>query len=61
MATGEVMGVGISFECHYTPAIASLMTGDAFTVDGEAFRFLRELLPGGDESGLTIIELGTKL
>jgi hypothetical protein len=58
---GAVMGVAISFECQYDARLAELAEGDDFTVDSYGtFRFLRELLPGGDESGLTIIELGSK-
>lgn len=59
---GNVMGIGLSFECRYVPEIADLAINDPFTVDGYGtYRFLRELLPGGDESGLTIIELGEVL
>lgn len=59
---GSVSGVGISFECQYVPAIAALAVGDPFTVEGYGtYRFLRELIPGGDESGLTVIELGEEL
>jgi hypothetical protein len=58
---GAVQSVQISFECQYVSAIAQLQTGDTFSVEGYgSFRFLRELLPGGDESGLTVIELGEK-
>lgn len=61
LAGGGVQAVSISFECQYVPAIAELHEGDDFAVDDYGtFRFLREILPGGDESGLTIIELGTK-
>ena len=56
---GNVMHVGISFDCKYVPEIGELQLNDPFTVEGYGtYRFLRELLPGGDESGLTIIELG---
>jgi hypothetical protein len=59
MPGGAVMGVGVSFECQYDDDIAQLANGDPFTVeDYGTFRFLRELQPGGDESGKTIIELG---
>lgn len=59
---GSVMRVGLSFDCQYVPEIADLAINDDFTVDGEGtFRFLRELLPGGNESGMTTIELGEKL
>lgn len=56
---GEIMGVGLSFECHYVAWIALLQEQDQVSVDDYGtFRFLRELIPGGDESGLTVIELG---
>lgn len=60
MPEGGIGAIAISFECQYDPAIAELAEHDHVSVEGYgAFRFLRELLPGGDESGLTIIELGT--
>jgi hypothetical protein len=60
LASGEVVGLAISFDCHYVPVIGELATNDQIEVQGYgAFRFLRELVPGGDESGLTILELGT--
>lgn len=60
LPSGAVQAVGLTFECHYEPAIAELTEGDMIDVDDYGpFRFLREVLPGGDESGLTIIELGT--
>lgn len=56
---GDVMSVGISFECQYTNEIGDLQAQDHVSVDDYGtYRFLRELLPGGDESGKTIIELG---
>lgn len=56
------MGVGVSFECQYDDDIAQLQLGDAIVIeDYGSFRFLRELQPGGDESGHTIIELGETL
>lgn len=62
VAVGNLQSVGISFECRYVPEIGELQLNDPFTVEGYGtFRFLRELLPGGDESGLTIIELGEVL
>lgn len=62
MPGGAVQTVGITFECRYIPEIQTMITGDAVVIEGYGtFRFLRELLPGGDESGLTIIELGEYL
>lgn len=59
MPGGNIQGVGISFECTYDDDIASLVEGDPITIDDYGtFRFLREVQPGGDESGHTIIELG---
>lgn len=62
MPGGAVMGIGISFECTYDDDIATLAQNDHITVDDYGtYRFLRELQPGGDESGKTIIELGEVL
>lgn len=58
LAGGALQSVAISFECHYVDELADLAEGDPFTVDGVTYRYIREVLPGGDESGLTIIELG---
>lgn len=56
---GAVMGLALSFECRYIPAIGDLRVHDEISIDDYGtFRFLRELIPGGDESGLTILELG---
>lgn len=60
LASGEVIGLAISFDCHYDPVIAELAINDVIEITEQGtFRFLRELVPGGDESGLTILELGT--
>jgi hypothetical protein len=62
LAGGQVMGVGISFECQWTNEIGNLTREDHVTVENEGtFRFLRELEPWGDESGKTVIELGEVL
>jgi hypothetical protein len=59
LPNGGVMGLAISFECQYDPAIATLNTNDLIAVDDYgSFRFLREIQPGGDESGKTIMILG---
>lgn len=59
LPNGGVMGLGISFECQYVEEIASLTEGDPISVDDYgSFRFLRELQPGGDESGKTVLLLG---
>lgn len=56
---GGVQAVQISFDCRYVALIGRLLPGDLVQVEGHArFRFLREIVPGGDESGKTIIELG---
>lgn len=62
MPDGSLRGVQQSFECQYVPIIATLVRGDIIAIDdyGE-FRFLREMQPGGDESGKTVIELGVQL
>lgn len=59
---GAIMSIGVCFECQYLCEIGTLAEHDSFEVDGYGcFRFLRELQPGGDESGLTIIELGEQV
>lgn len=58
---GGVLSVAISFDCQYVEEIGLLLTDDIVPVDGVDYRFLRELVPGGDESGLTIVELGEVL
>lgn len=59
---GGVMSLALSFECQYREEFAALEQGMLVTIDGVRYRFLRELLPGGgDESGLTVIELGEVL
>jgi hypothetical protein len=55
---GGVMSIGISFECQYREEFAGLAAEQLVEIDERRFRFLRELLPGGDESGKTVIELG---
>jgi hypothetical protein len=56
---GGVMGITLSFECQWQPAISTLVPQDEISIDDYgAFRFLREIIPGGDESGLTVLELG---
>jgi hypothetical protein len=56
---GSIMGIAISFECRWVPALALLSAQDEVSVDDYgSFRFMRELQPGGDESGKTVIELG---
>lgn len=62
MPGGNVMGIGISFECQYDAAIGQLELNELISIDDYgSFRFLRELIPGGDESGKTVIELGESL
>lgn len=55
---GSVMGIGISFECQYREEFASLAAESLVEIEEVRYRFLRELQPGGDESGHTIILLG---
>lgn len=61
MPGGNLRMIGVSFECQWLAEIAELVTGDPFFVDGTEYRFRNEVIPGGDESGLTIIELGEKM
>ena len=69
LPNGNVAGLDLSFDCQYVAAIGELSVNDEIEIFAEnelgarrslgRYRFLRELIPGGDESGLTIIELGT--
>lgn len=58
---GSMSALDISFDCQIADWILALDEGDMVTVEGNEYRFLRRLPDGGDESGLVIIELGTKL
>lgn len=59
-ANGEMLALALSFDCHYVPTIGELAPNDVIEIKGYGnYRFLREFVPGGDESGKTIIELGT--
>ncbi len=56
---GNVQAVELSFECTYFEELATMQVGALVEVDDYGrYRFLRELCPGGDESGQTVIELG---
>jgi len=55
----DIQAVQLSFECRYESKIGNLENGDIVTIEGHGrYRFKREVLPGGDESGITVIELG---
>lgn len=58
---GTVEGVAISFDCQYSETVASLEEGDSVTVmpSAETFVFIRRIPNRGDETGRTIVELGT--
>lgn len=67
--SGFVVGLAISFDCTWADWMATLTEGDEVSahglneagseVDLGSFRFVRRIPPGGDESGLVILELGT--
>lgn len=57
---GNAQGVDLSFDCQYVAAIGALSSGDAVEIeDVGRFRFLNEVDPGGDDSGMTTIVLGS--
>lgn len=57
---GEIRAIGISFETQYDDDVAQLDRGDSIDIDGYGtFRFVAELKAGGDESGKTVLILGT--
>jgi hypothetical protein len=59
LAGGSVMGVEYSFDCRWEKKISNLSEQDLVTIVGFGrLRFLREVVPGGDSSGMTTIELG---
>lgn len=65
---GTIVGLDISFDCQWQAFMGSLAEGDAVTITypgtdraSESYRFLRRLPATGDESGLTIMELGSVL
>lgn len=54
-----ILSAGLSFDMTYDDDVAQLDPDDLITIDGEGtFRFLRELQPGGDDSGNTTLVLG---
>ena len=62
MPGGAVEGVAISFDCQYPSIVGQLEEGAIVTIEGHGrFRFLRELPPGGDHSGLVVLDLGEML
>lgn len=59
---GGVEGVETSFACRANALFNQLEPGTPVQIEGHGyFRLLREILPGGDESGLTVLELGDML
>jgi hypothetical protein len=56
---GNIVGLDLSFDCQYQVFMGSLSPGDALTVEGGNYRFIRRIPPEGDESGLVILELGS--
>jgi hypothetical protein len=57
---GSVATLALSFDCQHTPILEKLEEGVTVQIKGHGyFRFLRSLPPGGDESGLVHVELGT--
>lgn len=58
-SNGTIVGLDISFDCQWQAFMASLNEGDALTVEGSSYRFLRRIPPQGDESGRVTLELGS--
>lgn len=56
---GIVVGLDLSFDCQYQSFMNNLTTASTLTVEGDTYRFLRQIPEGGDESGLVILELGS--
>lgn len=65
-SNGTIVGLDISFDCQWQSWMADLTEGDAVTIQypgsdkaSESYRFIRRVPVKGDESGLTVMELGT--
>jgi hypothetical protein len=59
LAGGSVRGVELSFDCRWEKKISQLTEQDLVTIVGFGrYRFLCEVIPGGDASGMTTLELG---
>lgn len=56
---GTIVGLDISFDCQWRAFMATLNEGDALTVEGASYRFLRRIPDAGDESGKVTLELGS--
>lgn len=57
--SGEVQATALSFDCQFQPAIGRLGAGAQVEIEGHGkYRFLNELVPGGDDSGMTTLVLG---
>lgn len=60
-ADGTVNAIAISFDCQYQAVIGTLSAGSLVEIEGHGrFRFLNELIPGGDDSGMTTLVLGAQ-
>lgn len=57
-ADGSTVGLEISFDCQWDPALDTLQRDDLVEINGtNTYRFQR--IVDRDESGLTVLELGS--
>ena len=54
---GQIAGLDLSFDCNVSATVLALQEDDEVEIDGTAYRFCRHVPPGGDESGLVVLEL----
>jgi hypothetical protein len=60
LPNGSIRALALSFDCHYDASIGRLSAGDLVQIEGRGrYRFMSEVIPGGDHSGKTTVELGT--
>lgn len=58
LPSGRIERIARSFECRHVQQLGELDAGEPIEVQGFGlFSFVRELVPGGDEAGRTVIEL----
>lgn len=56
----SIISAAISFDTQYDDDVAQLEINDPIEIVGEGmFRFMRELQPGGDDTGNTTLILGS--
>lgn len=57
LPNGQIAGLDLSFDCNVSDEVLALVEDDEVEIDGTTYRFCRHVPPGGDESGLVVLEL----